>query len=119
MTCAPNLLPGSSFTARQVRLLKISVAIMTALLLLGMIAVFYGMARQAARLGSSAAPRTEAAAVRAPYLRTLDFGKGQLQGVATADGLIVLHWKGEGNDSIVAIDPKDGHELGRIQVPRG
>ncbi len=119
MTCAPDPLPGSTFTARQVRLLKISVAIMTALLLLGMIAVFYGMARQAAKLGTSAAPRTEAATVRAPYLRTLDLGKGQLEGVAAADDLIVLHWKGEGNDSIVAINAKDGHELGRIQVPRG
>ncbi|MGA7326174.1 MAG: hypothetical protein WBX25_17230 [Rhodomicrobium sp.] len=119
MTSAPDPLPGSTFTARQVRLLKISVAIMTALLLLGMIAVFYGMARQAAKLGSSAPARTEAAAGPTPYLRTLDLGKGQLQGVAAAGGLIILHWKGEGNDSIVTIDPRNGHELGRIQVPRG
>jgi hypothetical protein len=107
---------GSPFTSRHVRLLKISIAIMTALLILGIIALVFGMARQAKRLG--VAP--ESAASRAgqqPYLRTLDLGQGKLDSIAASGDLLMLHWRGEAGDVILTIDPRDGHELGRIQVP--
>jgi hypothetical protein len=29
----------------------------------------------------------------------------------------MLHWRGEAGDMILTIDPRNGHELGRIQVP--
>jgi hypothetical protein len=108
---------GSAFTPRQVRLLKISIAIMTALLILGIFALIYGMARQAKRLG--AAPESAVARTGLPpYLRTLDMGQGKLESIAASGNLLMLHWRGEASDIVLTIDPKDGHELGRIQVPR-
>jgi hypothetical protein len=51
------------------------------------------------------------------YLRTLDLGQGKLEGVAASGDLLMLHWRGEAGDTIITIDARDGHELGRIQVP--
>jgi hypothetical protein len=108
---------GSAFTPRQVRILKISIAIMTALLMLGIFALIYGMARQAKRLGAAPEPAAARAGLP-PYLRTLDLGQGNLESIAASGELLILHWKGEASDIILTIDPRDGHELGRIQVPR-
>jgi len=108
---------GSSFTPRQVRLLKISIAIMTALLVAGILALVYGMARQAKRLGTAPEPAAARAGLP-PYLRSLDLGQGKLESVAANGDLLILHWKGEVSDIVLTIDVRDGHELGRIQVPR-
>jgi hypothetical protein len=108
---------GSAFTPRQVRFLKISIAIMTALLILGIFALIYGMARQAKRLGAAPEPVVARAGLP-PYLRTLDLGQGKLEGIAASGDLLMLHWRGEASDTVLTIDPRDGHELGRIQVPR-
>ena len=107
---------GSLFSPRHVRLLKISIAIMTALLILGILALIYGMVRQASRVGQAAKPVT-ATAAQQPYERTLELGRGQLMGVTASNELLILHWKGAGSDTIITIDPRDGHEFGRIQVP--
>jgi len=117
MTKTSNPPDGSPFTPRQVRLLKISVAIMTVLLIAGIFALVYGMVRQAKRLG--AAPEPAAARARLPpYLRSLDLGQGKLESIAASGDLLILHWKGEASDIVLTIDPRNGHELGRIQVPR-
>jgi hypothetical protein len=108
---------GSSFTPRQVRLLKISIAIMTSLLILGILALVYGMARQAKRLGAGSEPATARAGLT-PYSRSLDLGQGKLESIAASGELLILHWKRDGSDIIVTMDPRDGHELGRIQVPQ-
>jgi hypothetical protein len=105
---------GSSFSPRHVRQLKISIAIMTVLLILGILALVYGMVRQASRLGMPARP---AATVQAPYEHTLELSQGQLVNVTASHDLLILHWKGAGNDTIVTIDPRNGHEVGRIQIP--
>jgi hypothetical protein len=107
---------GSAFTPRQVRLLKISIAIMTVLLILGVFALIYGIARQAKRLGAAPEPAAARAGLP-PYLRTLDLGQGKLESIAASGDLLMLHWRGETGDMVLAIDPRDGHELGRIQVP--
>jgi hypothetical protein len=117
MTKVSDPVEGSSFTSRQVRFLKIGVAIMTALLILGIMALVYGMARQASRLGTTAKPAAIAAA-QSPYSRSVDLGHGEIRSVSAADGLIVLYWRGDASDTIVTFDAKDGRELGRIQVPR-
>lgn len=95
-------------------MLKIAVAIMTTLLIIGIVALVYGMARQAAKLG------TAPSALSPQYLygKNLILGQGELKSVSASDGLIVLHWQGEANDTIVTIQGRDGRELGRIQVPR-
>jgi hypothetical protein len=109
-------LPGSVFAPRHVRILKISVAIMTALLLLGIVALVFGIARQASKF--STAPRPAALpAAQAPYERTLDLGQGKIEGISASSEALILHWKGDGNDLILSIDPRSGQELGRIQVP--
>jgi len=96
-------------------MLKIAVAIMTTLLILGIVALVYGVARQAARL-SSASP-APAPPAQSLYGQTLALGKGELQSVSASDGLIVLYWKGEASDTVITIECRNGRELGRIQVP--
>jgi hypothetical protein len=116
MTKVPNPLEGSSFSARHVRVLKISIAIMTGLLILGVVALLYGMARQASRLGTVPKPAPVSAS-QPPYERTLNLGQGQLTGITISNELLILHWKSAGSDTILTIDVRDGHEIGRIQVP--
>jgi hypothetical protein len=96
-------------------MLKIAVAIMTALLILGIVALVYGMARQAAKLGASSSVPTLSA--QSLYGQSLALGQGELQSVSASDGLVVLHWRGEASDTIVTLEGRNGRELGRIQVP--
>ena len=115
MTNVTNPSPGSPWTPERVRILKIAVAIITTLLILGIVALVYGMARQAAKLGtSSSAPALPAGSF---YGQSLALGQGELKSVSVADGFIVLYWKGEASDTIVTLEAKSGRELGRIQVP--
>jgi flagellar basal body-associated protein FliL len=115
MRKASENLDDSSFTPRQVRILKISIAIMTALLILGIMALIYGMARQASRIGSKPAP---VSAANAPYLRSLQLGEGEVKAVLADRGVIITHWKGASGDVIVTLDAQTGAEVGRIQIPR-
>jgi hypothetical protein len=117
VTKTPNPPEGSTFTPRQIRLLKISIAIMTMLLILGIVALIYGIARQAKRLGAAQEPAAARAGLPA-YMRTLDLGQGKLESIAVSGGLLMLHWRGDSGDVVLTIDLRDGHELGRIQVPR-
>ena len=118
MTNVTSPLPGSTFTPRGVRILKIAVAILTALMLLGIVALVYGMAQQVSKLGAAGKPAAATApAGRTPYARVLDLGQGKLETVAASGDLVILHWKGEGSDTVLSIDPRNGTELGRIQVP--
>ena len=116
MTKVSTPLQGGIFTPRHVRILKISVAIMTALLLLGIVALIFGVARQASKLGMAANPAAVAAGQQA-YVKSLDLAQGKLETVAVSGDLLVLHWKGEGIDVVLTINPRDGRELGRIQIP--
>ena len=115
MTNVTKPLPGNPWTPERVRLLKIAVAIMTTLLLLGIVALAFGVARQAAKIGkASPAPALSAQSL---YGQSLNLGQGELKSVSSSDGLIVLYWKGEAGDTVVTIEGKSGRELGRIQVP--
>jgi hypothetical protein len=115
MTNVSNPAPGSPWTPRRVRILKIAVAIMTTFLILGIVALVYGVARQATKLGaSSSAPALPAQSL---YGQSLALGQGELKSVSAADGLIVLYWEGEASDTIVTLEGRNGRELGRIQVP--
>ncbi len=96
-------------------MLKIAVAIMTALLILGIVALLYGVVRQAAKLGSS--QPASALPAQSLYGQTLALGRGEVGSVSVSDGLVLLFWKGEVSDAIITIQAKDGRELGRIQVP--
>jgi hypothetical protein len=123
MTEDSTPLPGTVFTPRGFRILKIAVAVMTALMLAGIAALVYGVTLQLSKLGSGSKPdvvaETPAALPMgsAPYARVLDLGPGKLQAVTAGTGLIVLHWKGEASDTVISADPQTGNELGRIQIP--
>ena len=88
---------------------------MTALLILGVIALVFGMARQASRITAKPAP---VAAGAAPYKRSLQLGEGEVKAVLADHGLIITHWKGASGDIIVTLDPQTGQEIGRIEIPR-
>jgi hypothetical protein len=139
MTKDTEPLPGTVFTPRGVRILKISVGVMTVLLIAGIGALFYGVTLQLSKLGegskpaapavaasaSASAPGTAAVPVvvvesagPAPYARVLDLGPGKLESVAASGNFAVLHWKGEANDLVIVVDPRSGTEAGRIQIPR-
>ena len=115
MTKDTGTLRGGILAPRHVRMLKISVAIMTALLFLGTLALVYGVVRQASKLGTAARPP---AADRPAYFRPLDLGQGKLESVGTSGDYLILYWKGERSDTVVTLNLKNGHELGRVQVPR-
>ena len=118
MTNVTSPLPGSTFTPRGVRILKIAVAIMTALLLFGILALVYGVGKQVSKLGTAGKPVAASVPLaRTPYTRVLDLGQGMLETVAASGDLVILHWKGEGSDTVLSIDPRNGNELGRIQFP--
>ncbi len=118
MTNGSSSLPGNPWTPGRVRILKIAVAIMTALLILGIFALVYGFAQQAAKLGTASKPEAAALPAASLYGQTLALGQGEVKSVSLSEGLIVLHWKGEAADAVVTIDARSGRELGRIQVPR-
>jgi len=108
---------GTTIPPRYVGILKIAVAIMTALLIAGIVALAVGVARQASKLGTQPKPAV-ASAGQTPYTRLLDLGQGKLETITAGGDLLILHWKGEGSDLLLSIDPRNGHELGRIQLPR-
>ncbi|MGO9546372.1 MAG: hypothetical protein ACLPPF_16450 [Rhodomicrobium sp.] len=116
MTKASSPLEGGAFTSRHVRILKISIAVMTALLILGILALVYGMTRQASKLGAAPKPAV-ASPAQSPYALSLDLGKGKLESVSASGDQLILYWKGEDSDTVLTIDPRNGRELGRIQVP--
>ncbi len=107
---------GSTIPPRYVRVLKIAVAILSALLIAGIVALVYGVARQVSKLGTTARPAVTSAG-QAPYTQLLDLGDGKLEGVSAGGDVLVLHWKSERGDTLLSIDPRNGREFGRIQLP--
>jgi hypothetical protein len=122
MTEDSTPLPGTVFTPRGFRILKIAVAVMTVLMLAGIAALVYGVTLQLSKLGSGSKPEAAVETVPvpaspAPYARALDLGPGKLEAITAGTGLIVLYWKGEASDIVISADPRTGIELGRIQIP--
>jgi hypothetical protein len=109
--------PGGIFTPRHVRVLKLAVAIMSVLLVSGVVALVFGVARQVSKLGKPATPAA-VSETQSPYKLSLDLGQGKLESAAASGDFLILHWRGESADTILTIDPRSGRELGRIQVPR-
>jgi hypothetical protein len=104
---------GSTLTARQIKILKISIVIMTALLIFGVMALIYGMARQASKLGSA---QTINRQTSEPYLVTLPIDRGEVKSLSVSDNIIVLDWKSEGGETLITLDARNGRELGRFKL---
>jgi hypothetical protein len=116
MTNVSGPVGRSVIPPQYVRALKIAVAAMTVLLIAGIVALVFGVARQVSKLGAGSKPAL-ASGQQAPYRNVLDLGQGKLEAVTAGEGYVILHWKGETGDTLLSINPKNGQELGRIQVP--
>ena len=97
-------------------MLKIGVATMTGLLILGIFALVYGVAQQMTKLGGGAA-KPEALPADTLYGQILSIEPGELKSVSASNGLIILDYKEDGLDVILTIDAQTGREVGRLQVP--
>jgi hypothetical protein len=102
-----NIPPGNPFSPRQVRILKITVIVMTALLVIGIGALIVGIVREV---------RSREHPQQSSYMHTVTLGKGEVKAVFADRGLIVVHWKGDHGDLVLSFDPQSGREIGRIQL---
>jgi hypothetical protein len=105
------------WTPQRLRMLKIGVATMTGLLILGIFALLYGVTQQMTKLGGGAA-KPEALPSDTLYGQILAVAPGELRSVTATNGLIILDYKEDGLNLILTIDAQTGREVGRLQVPR-
>jgi len=110
---SPSAPEISQFSPRYVRILKISIAVMSTLIVLGVAALIYGMARQASRIGvkSPASPSTNG-----PYRVSLPLGAGEVKSVVLNGELAIVTWKGQDGETLVTFDLKTGREIGRVAL---
>ena len=108
-------MPGTVFTPRQVRILKVVVIVMGVLLVGGFALVLGAIVYQASNVGKSAA-RVNAA--MDPALETLlAIPPGaQIRHMATGDGRLVIHLEAGGAGEIVILDINSGQVLSRIRL---
>ena len=110
-------LPGTVFTPRQVRVLKIAVIVMGVLLVAGFAFVLAAIVYQASRLGKGTAPVD--AAVSAPM--TLPEGLAAELPIPQGAELTTLalgpaHFKSQTGTEIAVIDLRSGKVLARIKL---
>lgn len=114
--------PGHPFTPAQVRMLRMAVIIMGVLIVLGLIALVYGIARQARKM---AEVRDTPTRVEAPFSRPLNIGRGRVQSMVLNDGTLAIHVSdGDAGGTaergeIIIFDIRRGREIGRIPLRTG
>ena len=107
-------LPGTAFTPRQVRLLKIAVIVMGLLLVGGFAFVLAAIVYQASRGGQDGAA---AGAVLNGIEAELPVAKDATVGALSLDGdRLAIHMNSEGGPEIVVLDVKTGTVLARIKL---
>ena len=112
-------LPGTVFTPRQVRMLKIAVIVMGILLVGGFGLVMATIIYQASRLGekASVAPAVPAAAASPQGIIALP--KDAVVTSMALDGdRLALHLNFSAGSEIAVIDVKSGQVLSRIRINR-
>ena len=114
-------LPGTVFTRRQVRVLKIAVIVMGVLLVAGFAFVLAAIVYQASRLGKGTAPVD--AAVSAPMTlpeglaAELPIPQGaELTTLALDGDRLAVHLKSQAGTEIAVIDLRSGKVLARIKL---
>ena len=116
---AEALPPGQTFTPRQVRILKISIAIMSVLMVLGFLLLFYGVYLTATKIGKApagapAAPVAGAGA--APSLPIAVAPGAEVSAMAVDQGRLILHLKRDGKSEFSVIDLASGREIQRVTL---
>ncbi len=113
---------GSTMTPRQVRNLKIAIAIMTVLLIAGFLLLLYGIFM---RVGKKAEdiPATAAPAIAEgtpPALLEFPIEPGAaVTSVMAEQGRLIIHLRKPGGDEIMIIDLASGREIQRIRLTPG
>ncbi|MBX2805914.1 MAG: hypothetical protein KTR19_08075 [Hyphomicrobiales bacterium] len=110
---------GSTMTPRQVRYLKIAIAIMTFLLIAGFILLIYGLfAGGGKKADEQAASSASIIAEGAPpALLELAVEPGaDIASVLTAQGRLIVHLRKAGGGEIAIIDLASGREIQRIRL---
>lgn len=111
-------LPGTVFTPRQVRVLKIAVIAMGVLLVAGFVAILVAIVYKAGQLGESEETRLPApAAIAAPTDGAFVLPEGGTIVSMALDGdRLALHVKGPDGTEIVVLDVRTGAVVSRIGI---
>ena len=113
---------GSTMTPRQVRNLKIAIAIMTVLLIAGFILLIYGLFMRAGKKAEEnrLAPIPAVAEGAPPALLELPVEPGaSIASVLTEQGRLIIHLRQSGGGEIAIIDLASGREIQRIKLTPG
>jgi hypothetical protein len=113
---------GSTMTPRQVRGLKIAIAIMTVLLIAGFILLVYGLFTRAGKKAEENPLATVPAVAESapPALLELAVEPGaSIASVLTEQGRLIIHLRQSGGGEIVIIDLASGREIQRIRLMPG
>ena len=110
-------LPGTVFSARQVRFLKIAVIAMGILLVGGFAFVLAAIVYQASRLKQDVLVALPAAELGAAPIIELPVGKGEALTAMSLDGnRIALHLSGGDGPEIVVVDLGSGKIVARVKL---
>jgi len=114
-------LPGTVFTPRQVRLLKITVVVLGLLLLAALVAVIAGMIHQASKMtekkAASARPAMAASPGGAVLLAPFVLPEGAVVSSMALDGeRLALHLTTPEGSEIAIIDVTTGNVLSRVKI---
>jgi hypothetical protein len=113
---------GSTMTPRQVRGLKIAIAIMTVLLIAGFILLVYGLSTRVGKKAEENPLATVPAVAEGapPALLELPVEAGaSIASVRTEQGRLIIHLRQPGGDEIAIIDLATGREIRRIRLTPG
>lgn len=107
---------GGTLTPKQVRILKIAIAIMSVLLVVGFILLLVGIYNQTARTSGPNSRFTLQKPVDSPVpLLNLPLKPGmQVSNVLADQGRLILHLHGPNSDEVVVIDLASGWQQQRI-----
>ncbi|HLO22124.1 MAG TPA: hypothetical protein VK193_01705 [Methyloceanibacter sp.] len=110
-------LPGTVFTPRQVRVLKIAVIVMGLLLVGGFAFVLAAIVYQASRGGQSTPSAEAAAGAGTPALSELQIPKDATVTSLALDGdRLALHLTSPAGGEIAVIDVRSGKVIARIKL---
>ena len=109
-------LPGTVFTPRQVRVLKIVVIVMGILLVGGFAFVMAAIVYQASKLGERTSDAPPPAAVSAPQAELVVPGDATIASMALDGDRLALHLQTETGSEIAVIDVTTGKVLSRISL---
>jgi hypothetical protein len=109
-------LPGTVFTPRQVRALKIAVIVMGILLVGGFAFVMAAIVYQASKLGDKKAPASSPAPITAPETGLALPPGATVTSMALDGDRLALHLQTSTGPEIAVIDVTTGKVLSRIRI---